>query len=201
MILLNYSDTSHHFRCCQPLTHHPVLLREGWSDWYTFNSCPIYLHASFKDGHHLIDLDPFHVNALPSRTREAVVWQTGLDQTPCRLVGRLALQPGAPLADLWWIYFLSQKREVSSMPAPSPLLNPLTWLCSAISWLAMTNREKNTHTHTCRARKQIICFCWFDFVVIWWCRSPQSGRQSWEFWERKICLFIFCFSLFFCGLC
>lgn len=78
------------------------------------------------------------------------------------------------------------------LPEPSP--QPLTWLCSAPSWIAMTSREKNT----CRSRKQIslICFCFFcffyyydDFVVIRWCHSPQSGCPSWE-----ICLSS-------CGLC
>lgn len=98
----------------------------------------------------------------------------------------LALQPGAPLAYLQWLYFYPQ-REVSSMPSPSPLLNPWPDYVAHLPELQWQIEE-----NTCRSSKQIslICF-YYDFIVIWQCHSPHSGCQSWEFWNLP----------FFCGLC
>lgn len=115
-----------------------------------------------------------HLNALLSWTWEAVVWQTDRQEMT---VSFLALQPGVLLFSFSAVaLFWSTKREVSSITSLKPSPQPLTGLCSAPSWIAMTNREKKNN---CRSRKQIclIFFFFFNYDLCYLAmpHSPHSG--------------------------
>lgn len=119
-----------------------------------FDCCHVYPHASLEDDISLMDFDSFHINALPPRFWEAVVRRAG-SRSLCSLVLLQLICSG---------FIFTHKREVSSMPSPSPLLNPWPDYVAQLPELQW-QIEKNT----CRSRKQITCFVFvflFFFLIM-----------------------------------
>lgn len=117
-------------------------------------------------------IDSLHVNALPPQIYEAAVWQEGKDW-------RVILGSAFHLCSPALLHFIcsgfkfTHKREVSSMPSPSPLLNPWPDYVAQLPELQW-QIEKNT----CSSRQQISLIC---FVFEWFCcylAMPQPTKWA-----------------------
>lgn len=135
-------------------------------------------------------IDSLHVNALPPQIYEAVVWQEGTDW---QVIVGSAFQLCSPVL-LHFIcsgFTFTHKREVSSMPSPSPLLNPWPDYVAQLPELQW-QVEKNT----CRSRQQIslICFVFDWFLLLFGNATAHKVGISLESFEICLSSVVFAWS-------